>query len=64
MYKYECSFCKQCYIGKTKRQLIRRIKEHSELLKHHTQCGNLENTFINSFKVIDKINDNFKICIL
>jgi len=54
IYKYECPKCLSLYVGRTKRSLSIRIKEHmrADTGRHHLTCRNTVG-LEHCFKVID-----------
>ena len=66
VYKFTCETCKQSYIGKTKRILLLRVKEHlnpkkesaiqTHLKEHPTHVFKAEN-----IEILDKATSDFKL---
>ena len=60
IYRYECAFCKEAYLGYTTRHLGVRAEEHtrttSSIWKHHQQCEGIFDQ--NGFTCLYKTNKN------
>ena len=59
IYQYSCPACNNAYVGKTKRHLCTRIKEHRKgpLFLHHSTCSleaNVDVPFYSCFSVVDQ----------
>ena len=68
IYKFECGFCKECYVGYTTRHYSTRIKEHlsldkaSHIFKHldkNKSCKDLCDE--SNFSIIDRANTEYKL---
>ena len=69
VYKYQCpADLGSSYIGETKRQLIRRIKDHftekSSAICRHIQSCECSNTFKSNFAVLKQMRTGFKLIIM
>ena len=60
IYRYECAFCKEAYLGYTTRHLGVRAEEHtrttSSIWKHHQECEGIFDQ--NGFTCLYKTNKN------
>ena len=71
IYKFQCSRdANLAYVGKTKRHLVTRVKEHgaaagpSAIREHLTNCNTCRVDYsVNSFKIIDSGKNDFECCI-